>query len=257
MTSLKDKIVCITGASSGIGAACAAEFAKLGCALFLSARRKDRVDALAEQLREKHGVRVYTARLDVRVQAQVDGVFEGAPPEWRPIDILINNAGLARGLSPLQEGSIEDWEEMIDTNVKGLLYVTRRILPGMVKRNSGHIINIGSIAGHQTYPSGNVYCASKYAVKALSNGLRLDLLGSQVRVTSLDPGLVETEFSVVRFHGDKDRAAKTYANMRPLRAEDIAEIAAFCALRPAHVDIAEVIIMPTDQASASHVHRKA
>lgn len=169
----------------------------------------------------------------------------------------MNNAGLGRGLEKLQEGNVEDWEEMIDTNVKGLLYVTRVVLPGMVGRNAGHVINIGSIAGHQTYPMGNVYCASKFAVTGLSRGLKMDLLGTAVRVTSVDPGLVETEFSRVRFRGDTERAAKAYAGMTPLTPEDIAEIVVFCATRPAHVNIGELLVTPTDQASVSMVHRRS
>jgi serine 3-dehydrogenase len=187
----------------------------------------------------------------------VDAFVIGLPDEWKAIDVLINNAGLARGFAPVHEGDVEDWEEMIDTNVKGLLYVTRAILPSMVSRGSGHIINLGSIAGHQVYPKGAVYCASKYAVRALNEGLKMDLLGTGVRVCSVSPGMVETEFSEVRFHGDTARASRTYANTRPLRASDIAEIAVFCATRPPHVDVSEVIVMPTDQASVNHVHRTA
>ena len=257
MTSLKNLTVCITGASSGIGAACAAEFAKHGCHLILSARRKERVDRLAGKLTEEFGVRIRTFPLDVRNQQDVEHAFTSLPGEWKTIDILVNNAGLSRGLGKLHEGSIRDWEEMIDTNIKGLLYVTRAILPDMVKRRSGHVINIGSIAGHQLYPNGNVYCATKFAVDALSQGLRMDVLGSGVRITSVDPGLVKTEFSEVRFRGDKERAATTYVNMRPLQAEDIAEVVVFCATRPAHVDISQVIVMPTDQASVNHVHRSS
>jgi 3-hydroxy acid dehydrogenase / malonic semialdehyde reductase len=257
MQSLKNKIVCITGASSGIGAACASEFAKNGSALLLAARRKDRLETLAAGLASQHGIRVHTAKLDIRNQNQVEQVFSSLPADWQTIDILVNNAGLTRGLTTLQEGSIQDWEEIIDTNVKGLLYVTRAVLPGMVNRNSGHIINIGSIAGHQTYPKGNVYCASKFAVTGLTRGLKMDLLGTSVRVSSVDPGLVETEFSEVRFRGDKERAAKTYAGLAPLRPEDVAEIVVFCAARPEHVNIGEVMVTPTDQASVSMVHRRA
>lgn len=256
MESLSDKIVCITGASAGIGEACAEAFAREGCALFLSARRKARVDALASRLRERHGVRVLTAALDVTRPDDVLTVFSGLPPEWREIDILVNNAGLSRGLGGLQDGSLQDWEEMIDTNVKGLLYVTRQVLPEMVRRKSGHVINIGSIAGHQVYPGGNVYCASKAAVNMLSHGIRMDVLGTGVRVSSVEPGLVETEFSEVRFRGDKERAAKVYAGTRPLTGEDVANVVVYCALQPPHVDIAQVVLMPTDQASVFHVHRR-
>jgi len=255
MISLRNSIVCITGASSGIGAACAREFARHGTALLLVARRKDRLRSLASELSAEHGVRTHSVPLDVTQQPDVEHAFNSLPPEWNRIDILVNNAGLSRGLDKLHEGKIQDWEEMIDTNVKGLLYVSRVVAPGMVERKSGHIINLGSIAGHQVYPGGNVYCATKYAVAAISQGLKMDLLGTGVRVCSVDPGLVETEFSEVRYHGDKARAAKTYVNMRPLRPEDIADIIVFCATRPLHVDISEVVVMPTDQASVHHVFR--
>lgn len=256
MESLKSKIVCITGASSGIGAACASEFAKQGSALILLARRKDRIDAIAEDLIKKHSINVQAAQLDVRDHQAVDRTFSSLPSAWKNIDILVNNAGLARGLATVHEGDIEDWEEMIDTNVKGLLYVTRKVLPGMVERNSGHVINIGSIAGHQTYPNGNVYCATKFAVTGLSRALRMDLLGTAVRVSNVEPGLVETEFSEVRFHGDKERAKKTYAGISPLTGEDVAEAVIFCATRPPHVDIAELTMMSIDQASVSMVKRR-
>jgi len=200
-------------------------------------------------------VRILTGRLDVRDPDAVERFFRDLPPDWKAIDILVNNAGLSRGMDKLHEGLRSDWEEMIDTNVKGLLYVSRAVVPGMVERNRGHIVNIGSIAGHQVYPGGNVYCASKHAVKALTEGLKMDLQGTAVRVSSIDPGLVETEFSVVRFHGDEKRAAKTYENIRPLKGADIAEIVVFCATRPPHVNILETIVLPTAQASVHHVHR--
>ncbi len=255
MISLKNAIVCITGASSGIGEACARAFAREGAALLLSARRKERVDRLAKALQEEFHVRTHTMFLDVRDRTAVDAAINGLPQEWRSIQVLVNNAGLARGFSKLHEGLVQDWEEMIDTNVKGLLYVSRAIIPGMVQRKSGHVINISSIAAHQVYPNGNVYCASKFAVRALTEGLKMDLLGTGVRVCAVSPGLVETEFSLVRFHGDGQRAAKVYESIKPLRGEDIADIAVFCAMRPPHVDISEVIVMPTDQASVHHVHR--
>lgn len=257
MTSLKGKIVFVTCASAGIGESCAEAFAAQGSNLLLCARRVERVEALAGRLERKYAVRTHTGHLDVRDRASVDAFVAGLPGEWKAVDILINNAGLARGFAKVHEGDIQDWEEMIDTNVKGLLYVTRAVLPAMVTRGSGHVINLGSIAGHQVYPNGAVYCASKYAVRALNEGLKMDLLGTGVRVCSVSPGLVQTEFSEVRFRGNKQRAAQTYANTRPLKAEDIAEIAVFCAMRPAHVDISEVIVMPTDQASVHHVHRTA
>jgi NADP-dependent 3-hydroxy acid dehydrogenase YdfG len=257
MPSLKDQIVFITGASSGIGEACARAFAREGCALILSARRIDRVDHLANELRTAHGCRILTFALDVRSRSAVEAAIGTLPDEWSAIDILVNNAGLSRGLSKLYEAQVEDWEEMIDTNVKGLLYVSRAVVPGMVERKRGHVINISSIAAHQTYPGGNVYCGSKAAVRAITEGLKMDLLGTGVRVCAVSPGLVETEFSVVRFHGDEQRAAKTYENMKPLTGGDIADVVLFAATRPAHVDLPEIIILPVDQASVYHVHRGA
>jgi 3-hydroxy acid dehydrogenase / malonic semialdehyde reductase len=255
MISLKGKLVCITGASSGIGLACAREFAREGSRLLLSARRVDRVQALANQLKKEFGTESYVFKLDVMKFKEVEQAFSSLPAEWKTIDILVNNAGLSRGLDKLFEGKIQDWEEMIDTNIKGLLYVTRQVLPAMVARNSGHVINLGSIAGRQVYPGGNVYCASKSAANTLSPAMRMDLLGTNIRVSSIEPGLVETEFSKVRFHGDTERAANVYAGTRPLMPEDVAEVVIFCAMRPPHVDISEVTIMPTDQASVHHVHR--
>jgi serine 3-dehydrogenase len=255
MTSLHGNSVLITGASSGIGAATAHAFAREKCNLLLAARRRDRIDQLARHLADKYAITAQAITLDVTKQKDVDAALASLSTTWEQIDILVNNAGLSRGLTKLQEGDIGDWEEMIDTNIKGLLYVTRSILPGMVKRKKGHIINIGSIAGHQLYPAGNVYCATKFAVKALSEGLRLDLLGTGVRVTSVDPGMVQTEFSQVRFHGDTERAAAVYQGLQPLSADDVAEVIIFCATRPPHVDVADIIVMPTDQASVNHAHR--
>ena len=255
MTSLHGNSVLITGASSGIGAATAHAFAREKCNLLLAARRRDRIDQLARHLADKYAITAQAITLDVTKQKDVDAALASLSTTWEQIDILVNNAGLSRGLTKLQEGDIGDWEEMIDTNIKGLLYVTRSILPGMVKRNKGHIINIGSIAGHQLYPAGNVYCATKFAVKALSEGLRLDLLGTGVRVTSVDPGMVQTEFSQVRFHGDTERATAVYQGLQPLSADDVAEVILFCATRPPHVDVADIIVMPTDQASVNHAHR--
>jgi serine 3-dehydrogenase len=255
MTSLHGNSVLITGASSGIGAATAHAFAREKCNLLLAARRRDRIDQLARHLADKYAITAQAITLDVTKQKNVDAVLGSLSTTWEQIDILVNNAGLSRGLTKLQEGDIGDWEEMIDTNIKGLLYVTRSILPGMVKRKKGHIINIGSIAGHQLYPAGNVYCATKFAVRALSEGLRLDLLGTGVRVTSVDPGMVQTEFSQVRFHGDTERATAVYQGLQPLSADDVAEVILFCATRPPHVDVADIIVMPTDQASVNHAHR--
>jgi serine 3-dehydrogenase len=194
--------------------------------------------------------------LDVCDRARIESALAQLPIPWSEVDILINNAGLSRGLDKLYEASIQDWEEMIDTNIKGLLYMTRALVPGMVSRGRGHVINIGSIAGHQTYPGGSVYCATKAAVKAISEGLKQDLLGTPVRVSSVDPGMVETSFSEVRFHGDTERAKKVYQGLTPLTAEDVADVVFFCATRSPHVNISQVILMPTDQASATLVYRQ-
>lgn len=254
MISVKDKIVLITGASSGIGAACARVFAGAGARLILAARRYDRLEEFATELRKEYGCETYLISLDVRHLPQV-GILANLPEKWQNIEILINNAGLSRGLEKLYEGSIQDWEEMIDTNVKGLLYVTRTVVPGMVKRGSGHVVNIGSIAGRAAYPGGSVYCASKAAVRAISEGLKQDLLGTPIRVTEIEPGLVETEFSIVRFHGDTDRAKKVYQDLTPLTGDDVADVVFFCVTRPLHVNISEILLVPNDQASAILVHR--
>lgn len=253
---IKNKIVFITGASSGIGAACAKYFAKEGAKLLLCARGMEKLNELADQLKADYGVFIHMFQLDV---SQLDAVRESLaalPKEWQDIDILVNNAGLAAGLETIQEGSIDDWEEMINTNIKGLLYVTRHVLPQMVTKNAGHIINIGSIAGHYVYPKGAVYCATKYAVNALSNGLRMDLFGTKIRVSTIDPGAVETNFSMVRFKGDTKRAAAVYEGMEALTPDDIADAVLYCATRPPHVNISEIIIMPTDQAAATMIARK-
>ncbi|MFB2646984.1 SDR family oxidoreductase [Raphidiopsis sp. BLCC-F218] len=256
MTKIRDKTILITGASSGIGAACATVFGQENCRLILAARRLENLECQAQQLYELYKTETHLLQLDVRDRAAVELAIGSLPSPWSEVDILINNAGLSRGLDKLYLGDIEDWEEMIDTNIKGLLYLTRYVLPGMVNRGSGHIINIGSIAGHQTYPGGNVYCGSKAAVKAISEGLKLDLLGTPIRVTSIDPGMVETEFSQVRFHGDRERAKKVYEGIKPLTAQDVADVIFFCATRPAHVNINQVILMPVDQASATLVNRQ-
>lgn len=257
MVSIQNQVVLITGASSGIGAACARAFAPLGVKLLLTARRLSRLQTLGTQLKDEFGVHPHTFQLDVRDPTQVESQLQGLPEEWSAIDVLVNNAGLSRGLDKLYEGSIQDWEEMIDTNIKGLLYMTRAIVPGMVQRHQGHVINIGSIAGHQTYPKGNVYCGSKAAVRAISEGLKQDLLGTPVRVSSVDPGLVETEFSDVRFHGDTERAKAVYADTAPLTPEDIADVVVFCATRPPHVNISELLVLPTAQSGATLVHRQS
>lgn len=253
---LKNKVIFITGASSGIGTACAKQFAAVGAKLLLCARRLDILNKLRAQLQGEYGVDVHTFSLDVRQSEHVIETLKKLPAKWQNVDVLINNAGLAAGLDPIQQGSLQDWEDMINTNIKGLLYVTREILPQMVERNTGHIINIGSIAGHQVYPKGAVYCATKQAVNALSNGLRMDLFGTKIRVSTVDPGAVETSFSAVRFKGDTKRAAAVYEGMEPLRPDDVADAIIYCATRPPHVNISEIIIMPTDQASATMIARK-
>lgn len=257
MTSLDNQVVLITGASSGIGAACARAIAPLGAKLILAARRRDRLEHLAAELTEQFQTDCYLLALDVRDYSQVATALKDLPDPWDKVDVLINNAGLSRGLDKLHEGSIQDWEEMLDTNVKGLLYVTRTLVPGMVTRGRGHVVNIGSIAGHQTYPNGNVYCASKAAVRAITEGLKQDLLGTPVRVTSVDPGLVETEFSEVRFRGDRDRARQVYSGLTPLTPDDVADVVRFCITRPAHVNIRELLLLPTDQSGATLVHRQS
>ncbi len=249
MYSLRDKIVFITGASSGIGAACARAFAAQGAKVLLAARRLERIQALADELQKEHGAAAHTFQLDVRDQPSVEKAIVTLPPEWEAIEVLVNNAGLSRGLDKLHEGKLQDWEEMVDTNVKGLLYVSRAVIPGMVKRGVGHIINLGSIAGHAVYPGGNVYCATKFAVSALSTGMRMDLLGTPLRVSNVEPGMVETEFSLVRFRGDEARADKVYEGITPLTPDDIADAIVYCATRPPHVDVAEMTLMPVAQAS--------
>lgn len=255
MTDLRDKIVVITGASAGIGRACALAFAGAGARLVLASRRRDRLEALAGDLRERHRTDCLLLELDVRDREAVAGRLGSLEARWRDVDVLVNNAGLGRGLDKLQEGNVEDWEEMIDTNVKGLLYVTRALLPRMVERGRGHVINIGSVAGREVYPGGNVYCASKFAVKALTRALKVDLMGTPVRVTTVDPGMVETDFSLVRFRGDETRAAKVYENLEALRPEDIADAVLWAATRPERVNVSEMVIFPTAQATAILNHR--
>ena len=255
MNELRKTITLITGASSGIGYSCAVRFADAGSRLILAARRKDRLEALATDLRSK-GAEVLTFELDVRDREAVEGALGNLPEHWRSVDVLVNNAGLSRGLDKLHEGKVEDWEEMIDTNVKGLLYVSRTVIPGMVQRDKGTVINIGSVAGHDVYPGGNVYSATKHAVDALTRSLRMDLIDTSVRVCTVDPGLVETEFGKVRFRGNTERADAVYRNMQPLTPDDVAEAVLFCATRPPHVQLAEIIILPTAQASPTMVHRR-
>ena len=250
-----DKIVMITGATSGIGLACARKFAANGDKLILTGRNEQKLEELRKELADK-GTQVLTLVFDVRDREAAARCVNGLPTEWQEIDVLVNNAGLALGLEPEYEGLWEDWETMIDTNIKGLLTMTRLIVPQMIERNSGHIINIGSVAGDAAYAGGNVYCATKAAVKALSDGLRIDVADTAVRVTNLKPGLVETNFSNIRFHGDTARAAKLYQGIKPLTGDDIADVAVYAANAPAHVQIAEVLILATHQASGSVIVRK-
>lgn len=249
------RIALITGATSGIGAACARKFAGAGYRVILTGRRAGQLAVMAGELEKEFSVEVLTLCFDVRDRDAVKRALDSLPAAWREIDVLVNNAGLALGLEPEYAGDFEDWETMIDTNVKGLLYMTRLVVPGMVERMRGHVINIGSVAGDAAYAGGAVYCATKAAVKALSDGLRIDLAHTPVRVTNLKPGLVETNFSNVRFHGDMERAAKVYQGIQPLTGDDIADVALYAAQAPAHVQIAEVLILATHQASGSVICR--
>lgn len=249
------KTVLITGASAGFGEATAREFARLGAKLVLVARREDRLHALADELKSAHGTESLCLKLDVRDAIATRQSLESLSAKWKLVDILINNAGLSRGLGKLHEGSMEDWEEMIDVNIKGLLTVSRAVIPWMVERDSGHVINIGSIAGREVYPGGNVYCATKYAVRALTKAMAIDLFGTQIRVSTVDPGLAETEFSLVRFRGDKVRAAVPYQGVKALSATDVAEAVVWTASRPAHVNVSELVLMPTAQRTPTMVHR--
>lgn len=247
-----NKIAFITGASSGIGRATALLLAQNGFDILAAGRRQDRLQELEAAISQ---VRVKTLVFDVRDQAAVQAAVDGLPEDWRQIDVLLNNAGNAHGLSPIQEGSVADWDMMIDINVKGLLYVSKAIIPLMIARQKGHIINVGSIAGQEVYPNGNVYCASKFAVEALSRGMRLDLSKEGIKVSEINPGAVNTEFSEVRFKGDKERADAVYKGFAPLVAEDIADLILFMVTRPAHVNLADVLILPTAQASATLINK--
>ena len=250
-----NKTILITGATSGIGLACARKFAANGDRLILTGRNERRLNDISDELKAQ-GTEVLTLLFDVRDRDKAKEAVASLPSEWQTIDVLVNNAGLALGLEPEYEGCFDDWETMIDTNIKGLLTMTRLIVPGMVERNSGHIINIGSVAGDAAYAGGNVYCATKAAVKALSDGLRIDVADTAIRVTNLKPGLVETNFSNIRFHGDNDRAANVYKGIKPLTGDDIADVAVYTSNAPAHVQIAEVLILATHQASGSVIVRK-
>jgi 3-hydroxy acid dehydrogenase/malonic semialdehyde reductase len=250
------KIALITGATSGIGEACAHLFAREKYNLILTGRRLDRLEKLAKKLNDKYNAEIAVSSFDVRDREQVISNLEGLPAKWKKVNVLINNAGLSQGLDPIQKGNLDDWDTMIDTNVKGLLYVTRVVSNWMIDDKHGHIINLGSIAGKEVYPNGNVYCASKYAVNALNQSMRIDLLPHGIKVTAIHPGAVDTEFSEVRFKGDKERAKKVYEGFEPLVADDIAETIWFAVSRPAHVNINELIIMPVAQASATNIFRK-
>ena len=249
------KTALITGATSGIGAACARKFAGAGYRLIITARRSEQLAVMAGELEKEFSTAVLPLCFDVRDHDAVKRALDSLPAAWRNIDVLVNNAGLALGLEPEYAGDLSDWETMIDTNIKGLLYMTRLIVPGMIERQQGHIINIGSVAGDAAYAGGAVYCATKAAVKILSDGLRIDLAHTPVRVTNLKPGLVETNFSNVRFHGDAERASKVYQGIKPLTGDDIADVALYAAQAPAHVQIAEVLILATHQASGSVIYR--
>lgn len=250
------KIVLITGATSGLGAAIARKFAENGDHLILTGRREDRLDSITKELIKTYHVEIFPLVFDVRKLKEVEDALEILPENWRNIDVLINNAGLAVGLNPIHEGVIDDWERMIDTNVKGLLYMSRVFVPLMVARKKGHIINIGSIAGKEVYPNGNVYCGSKFAVDAISKAMRIDLLPHHIKVTQVAPGALYTEFSLVRFKGDEARAEAVYNGFRPLIASDVADVVYYVTTLPEHVNINDLVIMPTAQASSMHFNRQ-
>jgi 3-hydroxy acid dehydrogenase/malonic semialdehyde reductase len=257
MINLKGKTVLITGASAGIGKACAHVFAANGARLIICARRLEKLNSLALELSEKYGIRVQSAQLDVSDADMVQQFVPDLPNEWKEIDILINNAGKALGFGASFNQSLEHIDGMLNTNVKGVLYMNKAIIPGMIDRNKGHVITIGSVAGRWVYPGGTVYCASKHAVKAINEGLKMDVHGTPIRVSSVDPGLVETEFSEVRFEGDTEKAATVYAGLTPLAAEDVAESVLYCATRPAHININEISLMCVDQSAATMVNRRS
>jgi NADP-dependent 3-hydroxy acid dehydrogenase YdfG len=255
------KTILITGATSGFGEATARRFAAEGWRVIITGRRKERLEALRKELEGLHGQVegppiVHPLHFDVRDNDEVQRAINSLPTDWKDIDLLVNNAGLAAGLAPIQEGDLDDWNTMLDTNVKGLLHVSRAVIPGMIARGRGHIVNIGSIAGKEVYPRGNVYCASKHAVDALTKAMRQDLLPHGIKVTQIAPGLAETEFSLVRFKGDAQKARQVYLGLEPLHADDIADLIHFAATRPPHVCINDLVVMPTAQASSTQVHRR-
>ena len=257
MNRIAGRRVLITGASAGIGEACARRLAADGAELVLWARRRERLEAVAERVRGDHGVAVATALVDVRDRDDVGRAAHDLVSKGRVPDILVNNAGLAAGLAPIQEGELDHWDRMIDTNIKGLLYVTRALLPAMLERGTGHIINIGSVAGRQVYPKGNVYNATKFAVHALNEAMNVDLFGTDIRVSSVNPGLVETEFSLVRFDGDAERAETVYADTTPLTGDDVADVVSYVANAPGHVNVADVLVLPTVQRSVHLLDRES
>jgi len=256
-TNFSNKTVFISGASSGIGRACAQLFAKAGARLILLARREDKLKSLAAELKAEHNTQSLVFAADICEQSAIEKICAGLTSPWSEMDVLINNAGLALGKDKAQSALLEDWEKMIDTNIKGVLYLTHALLPNMVKRNQGHILNLGSIAGRQVYAGGAVYCATKHAVKAFSDALRYDLNGSAIRISCIEPGMVETEFSQVRFKGDVARSSQEYVGLQALTPQDIADALFYCASRPAHVNIQDMLINPTAQASTSLVHRQS
>jgi len=256
MATLQGKTVLITGASSGIGRATAIAFAREGARLLVCARRRDPLEELRQTVAAVGAPAVHTFQLDVQKRSDVEAAIANLPADWKDIDVLVNNAGLSRGLAKVYEDDPQNWEEMIDTNIKGLLYVTRSVVPGMVARGRGHVINLGSTAAYITYANGAVYCATKAAEKSISEGLKIDLMGTPVRVTSIDPGMVETDFSKVRFRGDEEKAAKVYQNITPLQPEDIADAIVWAASRPAHVNIHTVVMTTIDQANSTVFNRR-
>ena len=253
---LQNKIILITGASSGIGEACAKLFAAQGGRLIFAARREQRLQSLVQQLQEDYQTESYVMNLDVQDAKAVQTALVDLPIAWRAIDVLVNNAGLSLGLNKLYEDNIDDWQQMIDTNIKGLLYVSRAIIPGMLQRQAGHIINIGSISGREVYSGGTVYCATKHAVRAISQGLKMDLHGTPIRVSEVQPGMVETEFGKVRFHGNQQKADQFYQDIHLLTADDVAQSVLFCAMQPAHVNIREILLTAVDQTTSTMVHRQ-
>ncbi|RLD68571.1 MAG: NAD(P)-dependent oxidoreductase [Bacteroidetes bacterium] len=251
-----NKIALITGTTSGIGKATALQLAEQNYDLIITGRRKERLESLASEITDKYNCKIITLNFDIRKKQEVDDAIDSLSGNWKNIAVLVNNAGLAAGADPIHEGLVDDWERMIDTNIKGLLYISKKVMPLMIERKTGHIVNIGSVAGKQVYTNGNVYCGTKHAVDAITQGMRVDLLHYGIRVTQIAPGAVDTEFSVVRFHGDEDKAKQVYKGFEPLHADDIANAVVFAITRPPHVNINDMLIMPTAQASPYYLDRK-